>query len=134
MYTGFVHISETESSSHHTSKILLWSHGIVYWNVLLLKRFRACGHAFLTRKYLWKKKIELVDAAGLSRHVSIYIINKPYRSQDGISKSLVISIYFSWQGREFDWFFSWDSKCCRDGSHHEAKKLQRNKKMSFHTS
>lgn len=66
--------------------------------------------------------------------ICVYIINKLYRSQDGISKSLVVTIYFSWQGREFDWFLSWYSKFCRDGSHHEAKQLQRNKKMSFHTS
>lgn len=67
-------------------------------------------------------------------YIYIYVINKLYRSQDGISKSLVISIYFSWQGREFYWFLSWSSKVCRDRSHHETKKLQRNKKMSFHIS
>lgn len=67
--------------------------------------------------------------------VYIYIINKLYWSQDGISKSLVVTIYFSWQGRESDFLVETAKFVEMDPIMKQKSSREiNNKKKSFHTS
>lgn len=107
----------------------------------LLKCFTAGVFWSLSTCVSYKGKKNRIGWYSRPFQVYIYIINKLYWSQDGISKSLVlmltlvVTIYFSWQGRESDFLVETAKFVEMDPIMKQKSSREiNNKKKSFHTS